>query len=123
MASVRVVSVPPHVVDLIGSGPPDDFIITRTPNAITHAFTRLRKRADVNIRFHDLRHYYASVAAVLGVPDTYAADFGGWRRGSGTLKQVYQGRQDDAAARYADMLSGHLTNIIQHEKFNTDSET
>jgi integrase len=119
-ASIRFVRLPAQVIEMIGIGQPDDFIIDRTPNAVTHAFVRLRKSVGVNVRLHDLRHYYASVAAVLGVPDTYTADFGGWRRGSGTLKQVYQGLQDDAAVRFSDMISDHLSKVMQPQNATKD---
>lgn len=41
------------------------------------------------IRFHDLRHYYASALIAAGIPDIYAMKMGGWSTPD-TLKRVYQ---------------------------------
>lgn len=41
------------------------------------------------IRFHDLRHYYASALIAAGIPDIYAMKMGGWST-LNTLKRVYQ---------------------------------
>ena len=111
--SVRDVRVPAQVTALIDKdGPADDFIIPETPNAITSAFIKLRNKLGIDIRLHDLRHYYASVGAVLGVPDTYMSDFGGWRRGSGVMKEVYQNVIDDERQRYQDILTSHFEKVI-----------
>lgn len=42
-----------------------------------------------NFRFHDLRHYYASVLHAIGVPDKYIMQYGGWKTDT-ILKNVYQ---------------------------------
>ena len=110
--SVRRVVLPEMVVQLLGSGAPDEFIIKKTPNAVTSAFMKLRNRLGLGIRFHDLRHYYASIGAVLGVPDTYMSDFGGWRRGSGVLKEVYQDVMEDAGMEYRQKMNDHFSSLI-----------
>ena len=113
--SVRTVLIPSQALDLIGHGEKDEFIVKRTPNAITHAFTRLRNEYAPGIRFHDLRHYFASIGAVLGVPDVYLSDFGGWRRGSGVMKEVYQGIMETESGRYAGIMADHFDKVMQHE--------
>ena len=78
--SDRYIDLPPFIVELIGSG--EGRIIPITPNTISKQFIKLRHKFGYdNIRFHDLRHFFASSAAVLGIPDTYTADMGGWARG------------------------------------------
>lgn len=111
--SVRTVTVPAEVATLIGAGPEDGFIIQRTPNAVTHAFTRLRNRLGIDICFHDLRHYFASIGAVLGIPDIYLSDFGGWRRGSGVLKDVYQNTIETEKIKYQDIMTEHFSGLMQ----------
>ncbi len=69
-------------------------IIGINPDAITKRFIRLRNKHKVNCRFHDLRHYYASLMLALGIPDKYAMQ----RMGHETdnmLKTVYQHLMDD----------------------------
>lgn len=111
--SIRTAVIPPEAAALIGSGPPEEFLIRRTPNAVTHAFIKLANKHSIDIRFHDLRHYYASVGAAIGIPDTYLSEFGGWRKGSGVLKAVYQGAMDDTSAKLSKQLSDHFSALIK----------
>lgn len=53
-------------------GAPGDRLMQSNPNAITHRFERLQKTLGLqNYRFHDLRHYNASVMISLGIPTMY----------------------------------------------------
>ena len=113
--SVRTVRAPQQVIDLIGNGDPDDFVVGMMPYAVTKKFINLRNSLGLNIRFHDLRHYYASIGAVLGVPDIYLSDFGGWRRGSPVLKQTYQNAISDASAKYSEAMKDHFSSLIDGE--------
>ena len=110
--SIRFVSLPESVLDLIGTGDPEDFIIKKTPNAIGNAFIKLRDQEGLSIRFHDLRHYFASIAAVLDIPQTYIADFGGWRQDSPVMKEVYQNKIVPIANSYAKILTDHFEQIV-----------
>lgn len=61
-----------------------------TPNNITDQFRALLKKSGLpHFRFHDLRHYSASIQHALGVPDAYIMQRGGWVS-DGTLKNVYR---------------------------------
>lgn len=71
-ASYREVTLPDKAVELLGAGNPDEKIVKyKNPHSITGCFTKLRGRLGVNICFHDLRHYYASIGAILGIPKLY----------------------------------------------------
>lgn len=108
--SVRTVLVPPEVVELIGDGVDDDFIIHASPDHITRRFIRLRDKLDLHhVRFHDLRHYYASIGAALGIPDIYMTQFGGWRPGSGVMKSIYQNTITDMSHDFAQRMSDHFS--------------
>lgn len=112
--SVRFVRLPSAVVEQIGSGEPEAFVITKTPNAITSSFNKLRDRLDLHhIRFHDLRHYFASIASVLDIPQTYIADFGGWRKDSPVLRDVYQNKIIPISEQYARKLEQHFKTLIE----------
>lgn len=113
--SVREVMLPNEVISLIGSGDPEEYIAGYLPRGLSAAFERLTKKLQVSIRFHDLRHYYASVGAVLNIPDTYLASFGGWRRNSPVLKEVYQNR----ITTYDDLFRGKMSKHF--EKVMTQS--
>lgn len=111
--SVRDVRVPDTILDLIGKGKPDDFIVKRTPNAVTHAFTRLRNNAGLDICLHDLRHFFASIGVVLGIPDNYLSDFGGWRRGSGVMREIYQNIIQEERDKYQNIMVEHFSEMTR----------
>ena len=87
-----------------------DFVIQRmsgiegnitnlNPNAISSRFSHVLKRAGVpHFRFHDLRHYSASIQHALGVPDAYIMQRGGWASDS-VLKSVYRHALSDQAKK------------------------
>lgn len=56
-----------------------DSITEMTENAIGKRLTRiLNTNGLAHITFHDLRHLNASVMLMLGIPDKYAMERGGW---------------------------------------------
>lgn len=111
--SVRIVKLPGQLVKLLGSGAPDQSLVGwSTPNALSDSYNRLRRRLGVSIRFHDLRHYFASIGAVLGIPDVYLSDFGGWKRGSSIMKEVYQNNIKSLSDFYSDKMSDHFEEIM-----------
>lgn len=112
--SVRKIKLPHEIISLLGDGDSDSHIITITPGAITNRFIKLRNSLGLNnIRFHDLRHYFASIAAVLNVPQNYIADFGGWRKDSPVMREVYQNKIIPIAEQYANKLTDHFSGIIE----------
>lgn len=90
-----------------------DRVVPLSPGAITHRFKRLTRRLGYAIRFHDLRHYNASVMLSLNVPDKYAME----RLGQATpnmLKTVYQHTMKDKRAQVKDAVNKYF-NAMQHE--------
>lgn len=69
-------------------------------------------------RFHDLRHYAASIMHAIGVPDQYIMQRGGWGSDR-TLKAIYRGTIEEYTQKYTDITLSHFDNMqheIQHEK-------
>lgn len=112
--SDRFVRLPDAVLELIGTGDPSERVVPITPDTITECFGRLRDHLGINIRFHDLRHYFASIAAVLNIPDAYTETMGGWRPGSRVMKNVYQNIIQPEADRYAEAMSDHFDNLLKN---------
>ena len=111
--SIRYVKVPQRVIDMLGEGFPEDYVIDLYPNNISDSFLRLKKRLGIDgIRFHDLRHYFASIGAALGIPDVYLSDFGGWKRGSSVMKDVYQNNIQPLSDMYSDKMVDHFNGIL-----------
>lgn len=113
-ASNRTVYLHQKLLDLIGTGNPDDYILNVNPNTIGENFGRLKKKLGINITLHDLRHYFASLAVVLEIPDTYTASLGGWKNGSPVLKEVYQGNIVSMSEEYAKRINEHFESMTQN---------
>lgn len=65
-------------------------ITTLNPAQVSDRFIDIQKRAGIHkFRFHDLRHYCASVQHAMGIPDAYIMQRGGWGN-DGVLKSVYR---------------------------------
>ena len=86
-SSDRYIEFPGFVIELL---PKKGNITDLHPNMITDRFANLLKKAGLkHFRFHDLRHYSASILHAMGIPDKYIMERGGWSTSS-TLKTVYQ---------------------------------
>lgn len=112
--SVRTLYFHDNVIRLLGEGDPEQFIVGyANPGSITGCFVRLRNRIGFpEIRFHDLRAYYASIAAVLGIPSVYLSEMGGWRKDSPVMKEVYQNQILPMSEYYAKKIAEHSSGII-----------
>lgn len=89
--STRQLIIPDYIMRLIEQVPKDqEFIIKEKSSAIRSRFTRLLDKNGIeHISFHDLRHLNASAMVMLGIPDKYAMERGGWST-TNILKSVYQ---------------------------------
>lgn len=87
-AGDRYIEFPDFVIDKIEGI--DGRITELNPAQVSDRFIDILKRADINkFRFHDLRHYCASVQHAMGIPDAYIMQRGGWGN-DGVLKSVYR---------------------------------
>ena len=87
--SKRSLQVPPAVQALVDNVQ-GEYITTLSGERIYKKFKQVMiKLGYPEATFHDLRHLNASVMLMLGVPDKYAMERGGWAN-TATLKNVYQ---------------------------------
>lgn len=87
-SSNRTVIMPKSVMDKL---PHEGKVVDMTPNAVTIAFRKLLKKECLpSFRFHDLRHYAASIAASSSVGASVESikARGGWAT-DGMMKRVY----------------------------------
>lgn len=93
-------------------------IVQLNPNNITDRFRSCLSRAGLpHFRFHDLRHYSASIQHALGIPDSYIMQRGGWGN-DGTLKAVYRHALSDKTAEMNLRANEHFSELC-----NTDYHT
>lgn len=86
-------------------------IINRSPDAITRAFEKAIKKSGLpHFRFHDLRHYAASIMHAIGVPDQYILQRGGWSSDN-VMKTVYRNAIDIETVRQNRKINGHFQNL------------
>ena len=85
---------------------------------ITQRFNHVLIQANVpHFRFHDLRHYGASILHALGMPDAYIMERGGWGN-DGTLKNVYRHALEDQKKQLNDKVNKYFDTMqhkMQHE--------
>ena len=108
-AGDRYISMPDFVIqELQGIEGP---IISLNPNSVTERFHRLLRRAGVPyFRFHDLRHYSASIQHAIGIPDAYIMQRGGWESDS-TLKNIYRHALDQEAKKANKKINNYFSKI------------
>ena len=90
--SDRYIEAPTFVIERINEV---GHITTLNPHSITIMFQRVLERNNIpHFRFHDLRHYSASIRHALGIPDAYIMADGGWCSDK-VLKAVYRHAMSD----------------------------
>lgn len=97
IAGYRKVEIPQFVIDQL---PTNGQLVKLYPSSITDRFHDTVKQLGLPyFRFHDLRHYHASILHAIGVPDKYIMERGGWSTDS-TLKNVYQHTMSNIRKKY-----------------------
>lgn len=109
----RYITYPDFVIDKIKDI--DGRIVDTNPARLSNMFTQKMKRSKLDIerfRFHDLRHYAASILHAIGIPDQYIMERGGWATDA-TLKKVYrhalQDQNNDMIKKANDYFSSYAT--------------
>lgn len=115
-ASVRDIVYPDFVIDKIKGI--QGRIITCTPDQLTNRFRRAVKYTGIKkIRFHDLRHYSASIMHAIGIPDAYIIERGGWST-DGVMKTIYRHTLTDRQREINQKANNYFSNIC-NTKYNT----
>ncbi len=86
-------------------------IIKTPPYGVTKKFILSVAKLDVpRFRFHDLRHYAASIMHAIGVPDQYILQRGGWS-GDNVMKTVYRNAIDIETAKQNKKINEHFETL------------
>lgn len=95
--SYRDIVMPDFVIQRISGI--NGYIVKMNPDNVTHKFSRMFNEINVpRFRFHDLRHYAASIMHAIGIPDQYILQRGGWSSDT-VMKTVYRNTIDFESAR------------------------
>ncbi len=96
----------------------EDFIVPVSRKIVYDRFKKLIKKNDIDMTFHDLRHLNASIMLMLGVPDKYAMERGGWSTDS-VLKSVYQQTFSSERKKIDSMIDSYFNSIISKSEDDT----
>lgn len=109
LSSDRFIELPDFVVEIL---PRSGKLVSLTPDALTKHFIQALNIIGLShqFRFHDLRHYSASVMHALGVPDQYIMSRGGWQSDK-VLKQVYRGTMDDYTQKFNRVINNAFSDL------------
>ena len=110
--SNRIVTLPQEVVDAIDLT--RERIIDTNPDALTNRFRRAVIYAKMPQEFtlHSLRHYYVSIAHVLGIPDQYVMKMGGWKTDH-VMKRKYRTTLSDVEKTEQAKINNHFSELMQ----------
>lgn len=114
--SVRMIQLDPEIMALFPHVGPKEYVINLNPNEITKHFMRLRDKACVNCRFHDLRKYAASIRSAV-MPGRYVEADGGWRKDSQVLQTIYDKPFKESRNEYSKKLNKMIVDEYGEELF------
>ena len=104
--SYREIDFPDFVIDRIKDI--NGKIVNATPSRISGLFIKAITETDApRFRFHDLRHYAASIMHAIGVPDQYILKRGGWISDN-VMKSVYRNAIDSETVKQNKKINDHF---------------
>ena len=111
----RTLHIPSILITALGEpGEPEEYIFTDSPKALESLYQRQKTKLGFGYNFHALRHYYASVMLISGIPNRYARE----RMGHATedmLVKVYQHTMDSKQREYDAVLDDFFTETLTVE--------
>ena len=115
-SSVRKVPLPEEIMKMLGTGEADEYIVGYMPNQITHNFIYLRNKLGLKCRFHDLRHYAATIRMYMGIPLKEIQVIGGWSS-TNVLQKIYVNQLKSKSAEYTDKANKYFAdNLVEKNK-------
>jgi integrase len=113
-SSTRKLVVPQYIMDLINAVPhqsDEEFIVPMNYQVIKYHLNKLTAEHGYTMTLHDFRHMNASIMLMLGVPDKYAMERGGWCTNA-TLKAVYQHTFSDERRHVDEKIDGFFEGLL-----------
>lgn len=115
--STRVLSVPLYIADILADiARTNDRIVTVSTSTARRHLNRACENAGLpHLRIHDLRHTSASIDLLLGTPERYAMERGGWANDR-TMKKIYQHTFRDAREQAEQNYNDYIQKLIDNGK-------
>jgi integrase len=104
----------------------DDFLFPGSRSKIYNAWTRTAKKHGLELSFHDLRHMSASIALMLGVPDLYEEERGGWSSNyimKTTYDHVFSSGRIQADRQIDEFIENSLNELNERDAANPAAST
>ena len=114
--SDRIVSLPTFVADYIRKTAnwtsSSQRIAPYTPDGLTNSFNYVVKKVGLpQMRFHDLRHFFATRLAYIGIPDKIICAQGGWKTDH-VMKRVYVDVASDEVKRAVEKMNAYFSKYV-----------
>lgn len=107
----RGIIIPPYIKGLIDQVE-GDVLVPMRPYMIYKRFVKgLQKAGLPEMTFHDLRHVSASTMEMLGVPDKYKQERGGWKTDS-TMRSTYIQSFNPVRRSYDQLIDNYFEGFI-----------
>lgn len=107
LSSYRSLDMPGFVIDKLKGI--DGKLIAYTPHSLGEAFREAVREAGLpHFRFHDLRHYAASIMNYNGISDKTIQARGGWATPH-VMKRIYQNKIDKETQRETDKINRYFS--------------
>ena len=120
IAGNRSIEYPQFVIDLLNDKKGQ--LVNYNPNSLYNAFSKALKRNNIpHFRFHDLRHYGASILHALGYPDKYIMSRGGWKSMS-VLNRVYKHALEEEQKGFDAVAINHFNQTFSHDFSHENSK-
>ena len=85
------------------------------PDQITQKFGAIIRENDLShFRFHDLRHYCASIMHAMNIPDVYIIQRGGWETPE-VMKKVYRHALASKASEADKKINSYFSGLLQQQ--------
>lgn len=109
--SARVIVCPTYIIEKVKTRS-DGLLFRYDANYMLKCLHRVCEQNNLPpIRFHDLRHINASIGLMLGVPDKYMMERGGWS-GTDTMKYRYEHTYDSEKASADKTLNTYFEGLL-----------
>lgn len=111
----RTLDVEPEIYAIVkahGADPRTGRILSLSPEGVSARYATMKKQLNIPGRFHDLRHYAASVMLALGVPNKYAMR----RMGHSTpqmTERVYQHVFGSVDEQFTHSIDAHTATLLR----------